>query len=144
MVRSGMRQSNTASPSTFGWIGFLALTLGAAACAGASGIVTYRTQAIVESPCRKNALGASALETTLAAAGAIFLLVAICAYVAVLINSAQRQTREPAARPAWVGLAVAILLLTPAAFFLAGDPLGFDDQMLPNCVTMAPPVEAVS
>jgi hypothetical protein len=95
-------------------------------------------QTITSSPCIKKALGASALETWLTASGALFLLAAIGAFAAVLLSTARLRPRTSATRHAWVGLAVAVLLLIPAANLIAGDPLGFDDQVLPNCATLAP------
>lgn len=113
------------------------LAVGAAAFAGASGIGRYRMEAIVDNPCIKSALGKSALETWLPAAAAVFLIASIGAFVVVLGAGARRQTTDATTRHAWIGLAVSIVLLLPVANLVAGDPLGFDAQMLPNCATMA-------
>jgi hypothetical protein len=138
MVKPTRPQGTRRLHSVVGWGGLAALALGAAASAGASGIGAYRTKVIVDTPCVKNALDASALESWLDVAAAVLLIVAVAAFITVLVGANRHRA---AARHAGAGLVVAILLLVPAVNALAGDPLGFDAQMLPNCATMGPTIE---
>lgn len=123
--------------SLFGWSGLAALVLGVAAYAALVGIARHRLQAIIDNPCEKDALGPSALETALPTVAAIGLFAALACFVVVLVSGARQQTRTTATRLAWIGLVIGVLLSIPVANIVAGDPLGFDDQMLPDCMTMS-------
>ncbi|WP_163796927.1 hypothetical protein [Mycolicibacterium sediminis] len=130
-------QRGTPPQSVGGWVGLAALSLGAAAYAGVSGIGQYRMQTIVDNPCIKNALDTSELERWLTVSAAVLLSIAAIAFVALLLSTNRQRGGDALRRHAWGGLAVAILLLLPVTNLVAGDPLGFDAEMLPNCVTMA-------
>lgn len=137
MVTTNSAKRATPPQLIGGWVGLAALALGAAAYAGVSGIGQYRTQTIVDNPCIKNALNTSQLERWLTVSAAVLLGIAAIAFVAVLVSANRRRVSDAGNRHAWAGLAVAILLLLPVTNHVAGDPLGFDAQMLPNCATMA-------
>lgn len=138
MVKPTRPQGTTRFQSVVAWGGLAALALGAAASAGASGIGAYRTQVILATPCAKNALDASALEARLDVAAAVLLIIAVVAFITVLVGANRHRA---AARHAGTGLVVGVLLLVAVVNALAGDPLGFDAQMLPNCATMGPTIE---
>jgi hypothetical protein len=137
MVTTNALQRGSRLRSVASWVGLGVLALGAAAFAGASGISRYRTQAIIDNPCLKNALSASALERLLTASAAVLLIAAAVAFAAVLVSAIRHRTGDAARGHAWAGFAVAVVLLLPVTNLVAGDPLGFDAQMLPNCATMA-------